>query len=89
MTRKTSPSSDQPGSPASGGDSKKLSVQAGPARRKKSALSPIIGPDVTLRDLAASSTDPVPVFVRKCVEFIEQQGGLNTEGLYRVPGNQV
>lgn len=30
----------------------------------------------------------VPLFVEKCVEFIEREG-LGSEGLYRVPGNRA
>ena len=30
----------------------------------------------------------MPYFIEKCVCFIEEEG-LSTEGLYRVPGNQV
>ena len=29
----------------------------------------------------------VPVFVRKCVEFVEREG-LKAEGIYRVPGKK-
>ncbi len=29
----------------------------------------------------------VPVFVRKCVEFVEREG-LRSEGIYRVPGKK-
>ncbi|MFH4973445.1 hypothetical protein AB6A40_000154 [Gnathostoma spinigerum] len=43
----------------------------------------------TLQSLAACSHDRLPVFVRKCIEYIEQGGGMDTEGLYRVPGNQA
>ena len=49
----------------------------------------VVPPNSTLADLAASSNELVPVFVKSCVEFIEQEGGLQFEGLYRVPGNQV
>ncbi|XP_053331198.1 rho GTPase-activating protein 5 [Spea bombifrons] len=37
-----------------------------------------------LQDLV-SADKPVPVFVKKCIDFIEETG-LNTEGLYRVSG---
>ncbi|PAV58662.1 hypothetical protein WR25_10044 [Diploscapter pachys] len=31
----------------------------------------------------------LPSFLVKCIEYIEQEGGFETEGLYRVPGNQA
>ena len=31
---------------------------------------------------------PIPLFLDKCVEFIELEG-LDSEGIYRVPGNKV
>uniref|UniRef100_A0A2I2YAP4 Rho-GAP domain-containing protein n=1 Tax=Gorilla gorilla gorilla TaxID=9595 RepID=A0A2I2YAP4_GORGO len=40
-----------------------------------------------LRDLVTAEK-PIPVFVEKCVEFIEDTG-LCTEGLYRVSGNET
>ena len=42
----------------------------------------------TLEDLSQTDTKLVPYFIEKCVCFIEEEG-LTTEGLYRVPGNQV
>lgn len=41
-----------------------------------------------LKDLAVSPSEPVPLFVQKCVQFVEREG-LNAEGIYRVPGNQA
>lgn len=45
--------------------------------------------NVILQDLAFSDGDAVPRFVRKCVEYIESNDGLDVEGLYRVSGNKV
>ena len=42
----------------------------------------------TLDDFRASSEDPVPIFLRKAITFIEREG-LDAEGLYRVPGNRA
>ena len=36
----------------------------------------------------ASSEDPIPVFLRMAITFIEREG-LDAEGLYRVPGNRA
>ncbi|CAJ0570769.1 unnamed protein product, partial [Mesorhabditis spiculigera] len=30
----------------------------------------------------------LPHFLARCVNFIEKEGGLQTEGIYRIPGNQ-
>ena len=35
----------------------------------------------------ASNEDPIPVFLRRCIQFIESEG-VAIEGLYRVPGNR-
>lgn len=45
-------------------------------------------PHANLKDLALSPSEPVPIFVQKCVQFVEREG-LNAEGIYRVPGNQA
>ena len=37
--------------------------------------------------LPSSNGSPVPLFIQKCVKFIEKEG-LNTKGLYRVSGNK-
>ena len=36
----------------------------------------------------ASVEDPIPLFLRKAITFIEREG-LDAEGLYRVPGNRA
>ena len=42
----------------------------------------------TLEDFRASAEDPIPLFLRKAITFIEREG-LDAEGLYRVPGNRA
>lgn len=41
-----------------------------------------------LTDFLLSEKNFVPLFMEKCVEFIEQEG-LDSEGIYRVPGNRA
>lgn len=67
-----------------------------PRRNARSALPEgnarmigVVSPSDTLQSLAAASKDNIPVFVKKCIEYIEEEGGLDVEGLYRVPGNQA
>lgn len=52
---------------------------------KGSAKGP---PQPTLEDFAQSPERSVPLFLEKCVYFIELEG-LDSEGIYRVPGNKV
>ena len=40
-----------------------------------------------LEDMAQSDENLVPLFVEKCVAFIEEEG-LGVEGIFRVPGNR-
>ena len=42
----------------------------------------------TLDDFRASAEDPIPLFLRMAINFIEKEG-LDAEGLYRVPGNRA
>lgn len=42
----------------------------------------------TLSDFLQSEKNLIPLFMEKCVEFIEQEG-LDSEGIYRVPGNRA
>lgn len=44
--------------------------------------------NVCMEDFRASEENPVPVFLSRTIEFIEQEG-LDAEGLYRVPGNRA
>lgn len=41
-----------------------------------------------IEDFAQSDTNPIPLFLEKCVRFIEDEG-LDSEGIYRVPGNRA
>ncbi|XP_069168251.1 rho GTPase-activating protein 190 isoform X24 [Procambarus clarkii] len=45
-------------------------------------------PQPTLEDFVQSPERSVPLFLEKCVYFIEVEG-LDSEGIYRVPGNKV
>ncbi|KAF7494802.1 Rho GTPase-activating protein [Sarcoptes scabiei] len=50
--------------------------------RSKSSVHP------SLEDFVQSNGNPVPLFIEKCTQFIEQEG-LDMEGIYRVPGNRA
>lgn len=39
-------------------------------------------------EFVQSEKNLIPLFLEKCVEFIEQEG-LDSEGIYRVPGNRA
>ena len=41
-----------------------------------------------LKELSQVNGNPVPLFVEKCTQFIEEEG-LDMEGIYRVPGNRA
>ena len=64
----------------------------------------MIASNENLELLCSTSTSGIPVYLEKCIEFIEnvslpgfeiiliieiQNGGFEQEGLYRVPGNQT
>ncbi|CAB3409630.1 unnamed protein product [Caenorhabditis bovis] len=49
----------------------------------------VIASEENLETLCAASSSGIPIYVEKCVEFIENNGGFELEGLYRVPGNQA
>ena len=46
------------------------------------------GTHSSLEDFAQQNGNPVPLFIEKCIQFIEQEG-LDMEGIYRVPGNRA
>lgn len=56
------------------------------ATKLKSSNSVQVQP--TLEDFRASAQDPIPLFLRKAITYIEKEG-LDAEGLYRVPGNRA
>ncbi|XP_076307081.1 LOW QUALITY PROTEIN: rho GTPase-activating protein 190-like [Tachypleus tridentatus] len=41
-----------------------------------------------LESFAQSENNHIPLFVEKCIKFIEEEG-LDSEGIYRVPGNRA
>ncbi|CAI2352407.1 unnamed protein product [Caenorhabditis sp. 36 PRJEB53466] len=43
----------------------------------------------TLDILSAESANGIPNYVELCIQFIEQNGGFEQEGIYRIPGNQA
>jgi len=57
-------------------------------KNQKLKASNSIQVQATLDDFMASSEDPIPVFLRMAITFIEREG-LDAEGLYRVPGNRA
>lgn len=48
----------------------------------------VSGPPSKLNDFIQSDKNFVPLFLEKCVKFIENEG-LDSEGIYRVPGNRA
>lgn len=71
-------------------DSKKAAARAAKAASGKNAKNqaPPIPPQPTLASFKQSDKNLVPLFVEKCVKFIELEG-LDSEGIYRVPGNRT
>ncbi|KAF1756683.1 hypothetical protein GCK72_013137 [Caenorhabditis remanei] len=49
----------------------------------------VIASNENLELLCSTSTSGIPIYLEKCIEFIENNGGFEQEGLYRVPGNQT
>ncbi|GAB6029022.1 hypothetical protein CHUAL_004810 [Chamberlinius hualienensis] len=41
-----------------------------------------------LEEFIQSEENPVPLFLEKCIHFIEEEG-MDSEGIYRVPGNRA
>merc|ERR1712203_1153830 len=60
----------------------------GTRKNQKLKASNSIQVQAALDDFMASSEDPIPVFLRMAITFIEREG-LDAEGLYRVPGNRA
>ncbi|PVD34051.1 hypothetical protein C0Q70_05313 [Pomacea canaliculata] len=56
--------------------------------KKKDGKTPVPAQKCCLEDFLSSLSNPlVPLFVEKCVNYIEAEG-MNTEGIYRIPGNR-
>lgn len=55
-------------------------------KKKKQMKHGSSGPSV--EDFAQSESNFIPLFVEKCIDFIEEEG-LDSEGIYRVPGNRA
>jgi len=57
-------------------------------KKKKQSKNSSLQNGPTLEDFVQSEDNPVPLFVEKCILFIEEEG-LDSEGIYRVPGNRA
>ncbi|XP_053695899.1 rho GTPase-activating protein 190 isoform X2 [Sabethes cyaneus] len=70
-------------------NSKKTAGRAGKLTGGKNAKNvPPIPQQPSLASFKQSDKNLVPLFVEKCVRFIELEG-LDSEGIYRVPGNRT
>lgn len=56
--------------------------------KKKKKQSKSSSHEPGLEDFIQSEDNLVPLFVEKCIQFIEEEG-LDSEGIYRVPGNRA
>lgn len=67
---------------------KKLAAEKNKKKNKKNknTAPPIINCS-TLENFVQSKNNVIPLLLEKCIQFIETEG-LNSEGLYRVPGNR-
>ncbi len=66
----------------------KEKAQADRKRDKSKLKANSIQIQATLDDFRASADDPIPVFLKIAISYIEKEG-LDAEGLYRVPGNRA
>uniref|UniRef100_A0A7G3AVT8 Putative rho gtpase-activating protein 5 n=1 Tax=Lutzomyia longipalpis TaxID=7200 RepID=A0A7G3AVT8_LUTLO len=60
-------------------------------KRKSKRVGVASGGDIapaSLSDFIQSEKNFIPLFLERCVQFIEQEG-LDSEGIYRVPGNRA
>lgn len=65
---------------------KELEKKAAKRKSKKGeAVAPVAS---SLSDFVQSENNCIPLFLEKCIQFIEQEG-LDSEGIYRVPGNRA
>ncbi|XP_074660547.1 rho GTPase-activating protein 190-like [Tubulanus polymorphus] len=58
-------------------------------RKKDSKVGPVVPPGFLLEDYIQAEDNNIPLFVEKCIRYIEDNRGLETEGIYRVPGNRA
>lgn len=56
-------------------------------KKKKTKTYLLIADQSTLENFVQSENNVIPLLLEKCVKFIELVG-LESEGLYRVPGNR-
>lgn len=56
--------------------------------KQSSKGSAAAGDTPCTHDFVQSEKNCIPLFLEKCVEFIEMEG-LDSEGIYRVPGNRA
>lgn len=56
-------------------------------KKKKIKNNLLIAHQSTLENFVQSENNVIPLLLEKCVKFIELEG-LESEGLYRVPGNR-
>ncbi|XP_054161508.1 rho GTPase-activating protein 190-like isoform X2 [Oppia nitens] len=57
-------------------------------KKKKKQKNNSTSNEPTIEDFIQSEDNAVPLFVEKCIQFIEEEG-LDSEGIYRVPGNRA
>lgn len=57
-------------------------------KKKKQNKANFINSGSGLEKFAQSENNCIPLFVEKCINFIESEG-LDSEGIYRVPGNRA
>ncbi|XP_074603471.1 rho GTPase-activating protein 190 isoform X2 [Brevipalpus obovatus] len=67
-------------------EEERLRRQAEKKKKKQIKSGSSSGPSV--KDFAQSEFNAIPLFVEKCVQFIEEEG-MESEGIYRVPGNRA
>lgn len=58
------------------------------SKQKGGTGGPPDGPPELMANFVQSEKNFIPLFLEKCVEFIELEG-LDSEGIYRVPGNRA
>lgn len=70
-------------------NAKKTAGRSGKGTSGKNAKNaPPVPQQPSLASFKQSDKNLVPLFVEKCVKFIELEG-LDSEGIYRVPGNRA